>query len=286
MWRRRGNAGGARHAVLYVTVDARLQCEDTGMRNWRTNIEITWVSALPDAGELLARSLTGSVSQPVPVVPASLRQDDFVTQSIRGPLRDRGIRTVVVTPRSPAALLTRRDGAAWTTAEVEGTRWRLDARLEEPWVAIAIVDAGSHTGPFALDLPARFLHPADRIRLAARPDRLRLLADIAAIAPPVSCLVLTPIDRGWLSVTTRDPIAAELWALGLAERFHPADVEMQGPWEEPAVQRATELGLGVRIPEDMHIAASVSRHAPMAQTLLRLTAERLGISLDAETTTG
>src|SRR5690606_1646299 len=122
---------------------------------------------------------------------------------------------------------------AWRAGTIEGRRWRVDARLTGAhWIAVAIVDADHHTGPFALDLPGRFLHPADRLRLAAQADRLRALADVAASAPPAACLILSPIAGGWLAVATRDPIAAELWALGLAERFHRADVEMQGPWEE------------------------------------------------------
>ena len=256
------------------------------MREWRANIEIAWLRELSEAAGPLAGAVADWASEPLPVVPASLRRDDPHIASIRGALRVRGVRTVVVAPRAPAAVLTRRGRSAWRSATIDGNRWRVDGRLAAPWVALAIVDAGSHTGPFALDLPARFLHPADRLRLAARPDRLRLLADIAAIAPPATCLMLTPADGGWLALPTRDPIAAELWALGLAERFHPADVEMQGPWEEPAVQRATELGLGVRVPDDMRIDVRIPPDVPMARALLTEVAEHLGLALDADAASG
>lgn len=256
------------------------------MVDTRANIEMTWIPDLRQAAGPLARALPHPVSQPLPVVPSSLRHDDGDVATIREALREGGLRTVVVTPRSPAALLTARRGSTWQEATIDGTRWRIDSRLAAPWVAITTIDAENRTGPFALDLPARFLHPADRIRLATRPDRLRLLADIAANALPAACLLLTPADAGWLVAATREPIAAELWALGLAERFHPADVEMQGPWEESTVQRATELGFGIRIPDDMRISVNVPVNAPVARDLLFTTAARLGLSLNANQATG
>jgi hypothetical protein len=257
------------------------------MRDTRADIEIDWHLAIADAAASLVRALPADIPQPLPVVPSSLRQDDPLVASLRAALRDRGVRSAVLTPRSPAALLTRLGGSAWRTATVDDHRWRIDARVAgPPWVAVVDVVAGREAGPFALDLPARFLHPADRILLAARADRLRALADVAAIASPAACLVLTPADGGWLAVTTRDPIAAELWALGLAERYHDAALEMQGPWEEPTVQRATELGLGIRIPGDMRVAATVPPEASVARSLLQRTAERLGLSLDGGNATG
>lgn len=257
------------------------------MDDTRADIDIGWFPALRDAAWPLAHALPDEAPQPLPVVPSSLRPDDPVAATLREWLRERGIRTTVLVPRPPAALVARRGGAAWHTATIDGRRWRIDARLaRSPWAAIVVIDAGNHTGPFALDLPARLLHPADRVRLAIRPDRLRMLADIAALAPPAACLALSPVGGGWLAVATRDPIAAELWALALAERFHPADVEMQGPWEEPAVQRATELGLGIRIPGDMRVAHVIPTDAPAARSLLERIAERLGLPPVSDQTTG
>jgi hypothetical protein len=257
------------------------------MQDTRATIEIAWVSDLSAAAGPLARVLPDAASAVSPLAPSSLQSGDPAVAAIRPALRERGIRTTVLLPRSPAALLAPGRGSAWHAATIDGRRWRIDARLaRSPWSAIAVIDAGHHTGPFALDLPTRFLHPADRVRLATRPDRLRMLADIAAIAPPVACLAVSPAGGGWLAVATRDPIAAELWALALAERFHPADIEMQGPWEEPAVQRATELGLGIRIPGDMHIAQDIPTDAPAAQSLLDRISERLGLPPVSNQTTG
>jgi hypothetical protein len=257
------------------------------MRGSRAEIEIAWVADLPAAAGPLARALPGAGASPMALAPASLRAEDPAVSAIRPALRDRGVRTTVIVPRSPASLFAPGRASAWRAATIDGRRWRLDARLaRSPWVAVSVIDAGRYTGPFALDLAARFLHPADRVRLAARPDRLRLLADIAAIAPPAACLLLTPADGNWLALATRDPIAAELWALGLAERFHPPDVEMQGPWEEQTVQRATELGMGIRIPADMQLVRNIPFADAAARTLLYRTAERLGLPPGIDQTTG
>lgn len=257
------------------------------MQDTRATIEIAWVSDLSATAGPLARVLPDASSAVSPLAPSSLRANDPAVAAIRPALRERGVRTTVLLPHSPTALLAPGRGSAWRASTIDGQRWRIDARLtRSPWVAIAVIDAGNYTGPFALDLPARFLHPADRVRLATRPDRLRMLADIATLAPPAACLALSPVGGGWLAVATRDPIAAELWALALAERFHPADVEMQGPWEEPAVQRATELGLGIRIPDDMRIAQDIPSDAPAARSLLYRVTERLGLPPIAEQATG
>ena len=102
-----------------------------------------------------------------------MRLDDPAVATVRDGLRERDLRTIVLAPRPASALLRRRNGPAWHEAAIDGGRWRLDELLAgSPWIAVATVDAGGHTAPFALDLPARFLHPADRIRLVTRPERL------------------------------------------------------------------------------------------------------------------
>jgi hypothetical protein len=243
------------------------------------HIEITWSADPAELAPALLRLLPGDATTPLPIVPSSLRQADPVVAGLRANLRERGTRSMVWTPRTAAAaLVRRREATPWSRITVENANWRVDRRLADGrYVVLTTVDAASRGGPFVLDLPGRFLHPADRIRLAARPDRLRLLADIAAAALPIACLVVTPVAGGLLTVATRDPIAAELWALALAERYHDAALEMQGPWEEPAVQRATELGLGIRIPRDMAPRIVLAADATEARDVLQRSLERLGI---------
>ncbi|MDQ4045066.1 MAG: hypothetical protein M3173_06430 [Chloroflexota bacterium] len=101
---------------------------------------------------------------------------------------------------------------------------------------------------------------------------------MAAVALPTASVLLTPISDGWLALAATDPIAAELWALALAERWLGCDVEMQGPWEDPAVQRATELEVGIRIPSDMVLRAASDTPLPaVARELLHEAASRLGM---------
>jgi hypothetical protein len=154
----------------------------------------------------------------------------------------------------------------------------MDARLlAASYLSITTVNATLTRGPFVLDLPSRFLHPRDRVSLAARPGRDRTLADIAAAALPASSVVVTPVADGWLMLVTSDPIAAELWSLATAERFLDRGLEMQGPWEDPTVQRATELELGARYPGELMLTVHGDTDLPVAaQKLLYSMSTRLG----------
>lgn len=218
-------------------------------------------------------------AEPLAIVPSTLEPATSVVTGLRAALRDRDVRSRLVLPRPLAGLALRRRDAAWTRVDAEGSHLRMDSRLTNPYLLVALVDDAWRKGPFVLDLPARFLHPIDRVRLAAMPDRLRLLADIAAPVLPRLSLVTTPVDDGWLEIATPDPVAAELWALSLAERFLDQRLEMQGPWEDPTVQRATELELGARVPRELAIDfGEGARLSPAARELLRTSAMRLGMS--------
>ncbi len=241
-------------------------------------VAIAWLPALRDAAASLASVLPTSGT--TPLVPSTL-DASLEVSALRAALREIGAKTTTILPRHASTIvagrLAPRRGTMWRTIEVDDRVLRLDSRLEPgTWVGITMIDPRHRTGPFVLDLPARFLHPVDRLRLLARSDRDRLVADIAAAAAPHATLLLTPASNGWLAATTSDPIAAELWALALAERFHDRRVEMQGPWEDPVVQRATELGLGVVVPQ--RIRAEIAPGMPRdAVEFVRRTAMGLGI---------
>lgn len=239
-------------------------------------VEISWEPTLAGIAARLAAGIDAPAGEPVTVVPATLRPADPATREIRAVLRARGGRSTVVTPRPAAGLL----GGSWRRASALDGTWRIDARLAEGYIAVVTVDPDHARGPFALDLPSRFLHPADRVRLLARPDRERALADIAAAARPARALLVAPGAGGWVGLATADPIAAELWALALAEPHLDARLEMQGPWEDPTVQRATELELGARIPAEIRAEVASPLPSPAGDTLERA-ARRLDIRIVA-----
>ena len=57
----------------------------------------------------------------------------------------------------------------------------------------------------------------------------------------------------YLLAATCDPVAAELFALALSEGVLGSDLAFTGPWEDPVVQRATELELGVVVPHQIEL---------------------------------
>ncbi|MEA2523795.1 MAG: hypothetical protein QOF73_1022 [Thermomicrobiales bacterium] len=95
-------------------------------------------------------------------------------------------------------------------------------------------------------------------------------AEIAlAVRPTLN--VLADVWRGHsVVVATSDQIAAELVGLGLKQVMQEGDDDQLGPWQDPLVQRATELDLGVRLPDQIAIRAvsledadpAVARHFP------------------------
>lgn len=239
-------------------------------------VEICWEPTLTGVAARLAACVDMSEGTPTAVVPATLRRDDPATREIRSALRARGGRSTVVTPRPAAGLL----GGRWRRVDALERSWRIDARLTEGYIAVVTVHPDHARGPFALDLPSRFLHPADRVRVLARPDRARALADIAAAALPARALIVAPVAEGWVGLATADPIAAELWALALAEPHLDGRLEMQGPWEDPTVQRATELELGARIPAEILAELAAPLPSP-ARDALERAARRLDIRIVA-----
>jgi hypothetical protein len=58
-------------------------------------------------------------------------------------------------------------------------------------------------------------------------------------------------------VATSDQIAAELVGLAIRQAKRDAADEEVGPWQDPLVQRATELDLGVRVPAQIAIRATL-----------------------------
>lgn len=68
--------------------------------------------------------------------------------------------------------------------------------------------------------------------------------------------------NGWLAAITDDRVAAELIAQAIVRTAEiDRGIEATGPWEDVRVQRAVELGLGVSLPGDLVVHASVPDNA-------------------------
>lgn len=149
----------------------------------------------------------------------------------------------------------------------------------EPWV-VCDVDAVARTGPFVLDVFSRHLHPVDRLLLLADRQRERRAADLNLTIRPAWSVIGGHAGAGYLLATTRDPVAAELVALALSEGVVGPDVAFTGPWEDPVVQRATELELGVIVPHQIRLA--VHGDPGDAWATLERIAGRIGVDFRAE----
>ncbi len=138
--------------------------------------------------------------------------------------------------------------------------------------------------PLALGIWRQYLHPKQRllVNLAAR--RLPIDADISAVIRPRAIILLPYWSQGALAVVSSDRIAAELVGLAIHQATRHPFAATTGPWEDPIVQRATELDLGVRLPADLIIewrwlgASDSVREAELAR-LADVVSSRLGVAL-------
>lgn len=137
----------------------------------------------------------------------------------------------------------------------------------------------ARTGPFVLDLPARYIHPRQRMRLLASGQREASAAEVASALPADLYVVCLAQREGLVAGSTTDPIAAELLALAMSELSFGAPRGFSGPWEDPVVQRATELQMGVLHPSAIVIVPDgPERNANWSRRIVDHIRLRLGIT--------
>lgn len=156
--------------------------------------------------------------------------------------------------------------------------WPQDLAQADNRIIVTDVVEVARKGPFVLDLSARYIHPRQRMRLLSSSQREAQAAEIAsAISIDLFAVYLAQRDGVVLAVTT-DPIAAELVALAMSELCVGSPRSFAGPWEDPVVQRATELELGVLLPDRIRlIQDGPDRSAHWAQRIGEHVRMRLGI---------
>lgn len=164
-------------------------------------------------------------------------------------------------------------------------RVEIPAALAAPGTLLGTVrvPATTRRPALAIDLWTRFVRPWHR--LAARLDdpRHSLAADLALAFSPALLLLDVPWHDPPLLISSPDMVGAELAGLALRRLDERAQEELPGPWEDPLVQRATELGLGARWPDELEIAVAPrnglsTESAAVAASAQRI-AELLGVPL-------
>lgn len=156
--------------------------------------------------------------------------------------------------------------------------WPQELAQADHRIVVTDVVEVARKGPFVLDLPARYIHPRQRARLLASGQREAQAAEVAsALTVELFAIYLAQRDGVILAVTT-DVIAAELVALAMAELCVGAPRAFTGPWEDPVVQRATELELGVLLPDRIRIILDgAERASHWSQRIVEHIHMRLGV---------
>ena len=195
---------------------------------------------------------------------------------------------VIRPPSGPTRLWLAPGGEGWVPLAISQPGARL-ARVLVPrpvaradrLVAAALVQtpAARPRSP-VIGLWADFVHPRQGLPALLTGERTALLADLAAVFVPRLALVVLAVRLGpaWVAAATPDLIVAELVALALRAEAS-GDPEPVGPWQDPIVQRATELSLGVATPHQLRIVPAPAAGRPPGRSLLDNLIERLRLSL-------
>lgn len=127
----------------------------------------------------------------------------------------------------------------------------------------------------ALGLWSRFARSWERLGARLGDERDGLAAEIALAVVARRYFVAATVKQVAIVVSSSDPIVAELAgrALMRMKRELPPE-ESVAPWEEPIVQRASELRLGVQTPDEIALrtlwrgsAADANRFATLVREL-------------------
>lgn len=210
-------------------------------------------------------------SQPLLLAPSTMRADDRLVGLVREQLPS--ARALV--PRR----MTRYRRVSIDTPGAKLGAIRLPEAILAPGMLVCVADLDRlpPSGPFALDLLARFVSPLDRIRLLASRERSGLVAEVN-LARRFDRVILATTLRGermWLA--TDDMVTGELTALALSESQLPANRERVNPWEDEVVQRATDFALGARYPGDIRAHVAAGANDRVMNDLLAALQLRIGI---------
>lgn len=187
-------------------------------------------------------------------------------------LAERGHHADLVSP--PTGGIVSRFAAGWTRIPARDT----DAQFPEismmrslaPPRRVLIVQDSQAGDVLPVDQLSRYVHP----RLAAavrfsRPD-LGAAADVALGFNVAGVLLAAALNGRQILAATPDLVAGQLLALAFQALATPDNEDRIGPWEDPVVQRATELGLGVIHPRQLdlnHVPAHSAELAALSRQI-------------------
>jgi hypothetical protein len=106
----------------------------------------------------------------------------------------------------------------------------------------------------AIGIWAQFAHPRQRLGAAWSDQASGLTEEIALAAPPATYLLAASWRGKPMLIVSSDMVATELVGLAIGQVQADPDVEHVGPWEQPLIQRAGDLGLGARLPSEIDLS--------------------------------
>ncbi len=199
--------------------------------------------------------------------------------------------SAIVTPPSMIRSLFPKPGE-WIKVNIGKRSDRLDTvvfprSLFDSEMVYAVVNLDRPTGRIerpvvAIGLWSQFARTLERFGARASNEREGLSAEIALGMVARRYLLAARVRGMTFAASSPDPIAAELIGRALLRLRRTPDDAMVAPWEEPLVQRAAELGLGVRTPDDIELSTcwggGPQQEAAFAETANELAA-LIGIDL-------
>lgn len=228
-----------------------------------------------------ALAVTGAGGDAVAILPSTLDRVDPLAREVATRL---GGGASVVTPSGLGGRL--RGQVAWRTVDVRAIepstdldRVILPAGLADAAGAIVACDLDrvAARGPYVLDVAAAYVAPRTRLRLHASRERLHAVAEVDLAVRWRGAIVALTVGGERRFIGVADPIAGELVALALSEKVRADDRSLVGPWEDPIVQRATELHLGVLLPETIDLIVEPESD-PVGSAVAAHLALRLGVA--------
>ena len=208
----------------------------------------------------------GTCLSDAPPAIATRSANDPAIPYLVGPLGNRGRPARAITPPSRVKMLVPRPGEMiLVDLSRRGSRLGKVAyakSLFDSEMLFASIDLDKLSGndpDIAIGLWRPFVWNWARIGRHLGEEGAALTAEIALGIVARRYYLTATVDGFNIAMATADPIVAELAGRAVLQlRSGRRDDLMRAPWEAPIVQRAGELGLGVRTPDQIELISSWS----------------------------
>ncbi len=175
-------------------------------------------------------------------------------------LDEQGVAAYIRLAPSRGGLLRRVRSESWSPVPIahRAARFPVVSILSDlaPPTSIILTHDLNAGQPPPIEGLLRYVHRRLALTVRLTQPESGAAADVA-LAFRAVVLVLTAIVHGHrIIAATPDLVAGHLLALALQTLAAPSDEERAGPWEDPTVQRATELDVGVIHPDQLELLIS------------------------------